>query len=252
VKFTASVQGLRFFFPIMTARLLLRRVATAAKATYLPAEAIALARAYALAPFDETVEIAMNLLVNPRRGDQLVRGSCFLPKGLGKTVKLGVFTSETYAAQALAAGADIAGDALIAMVEKGQADFEKVLATSEMVAQLKKYGKLLGPKGLMPSAKVGTVVDIFNLDEAIKKAKEGQVTFRVEESGVLHAAIGKASFSIENLVANYLALVQEVNRLRPASLKGKYVASAYLKTTHGPAWRLAAEAIDSKAKGSIL
>ena len=236
----------------MTARLLLRRVATAAKVTYLPGEAIALARAYALAPFDETVEVAMNLLVNPKKGDQLVRGSCFLPKGLGKEIKLGVFTSETYAAQALAAGADFAGDSLIAMVEKGQADFQKVLATSEMVPLLKKYGKLLGPRGLMPSAKVGTVVDIFNLDEAIQKAKAGQVTFRVEESGVLHAPIGKASFSIENLLANYMSFVLEVNRLRPASLKGKYVESAYLKTTHGPAWRLAPEGIDSKVKGSIL
>lgn len=237
----------------MAVRVLLRSLATApAKVTYLPNEAIALARAYAVAPFDETVEVALNLLVNPKKGDQLVRGSCFLPYGLGKAVKLAVFTSEIYAQQALTAGADFAGDALLALLEKGQVDFQKVLATSEIVPQLKKYGKLLGPKGLMPSAKVGTVVDIFNLDDAIKKAKAGQVTFRVEESGVLHAPIGKASFPAEHLLTNYVTILKEVNRLRPASLKGKYLESGFLKTTHGPSWRLANEAIDSKAKNSAL
>ena len=241
----------------MAARFIFRSVKTAVSkqrsgVAYLPAEALVLAKAYALASFDETVEIALNLLVDPRKGDQLVRGSCFLPFGLGKSVRLAVFTSETYAVQALKAGADLAGDSLFNEVSKGIVEFDKVLATSEVVPQLKKLGRVLGPKGLMPSAKVGTVVDVFALDEAIRKAKAGQVTFRVEESGVLHSAIGKASFPVESLLKNYMSVVQEINRLRPTSLKGKYIQSAYLKTTMGPAWRLAMEGVDARAKGTLL
>lgn len=241
----------------MAARLLFRTVKTSVATkrqvlAYLPSEAIALAKAYALAPFDETVEIALNLLVDPKKGDQNVRGSCYLPHGLGKKVRLAVFTSEIYAQQAIEAGAALAGDALFAQVAKNVLNFDKVLATSEIMPQLKKFGKTLGPRGLMPSAKVGTVVDSLDMKEAIKKAVQGQVTFRVEEHGVLHAPVGKASFDPLHLLENYTAVVLEVNRLRPASLKGGFIESAFLKTTHGPAWRLLALGYDPSAKGSVL
>lgn len=196
------------------------------------------------AKFDETVEIAVRLNVDPRHADQMVRGAVVLPHGTGKTVRVAVFAKGLKADEARNAGADVVGDDDLAdEVKNGNINFDIVIATPDMMGTLGKIGKILGPKGLMPNPKTGTVT--MNVDQAVKNAKSGQVNFRVDKKGNIHAGIGKVSFTAEQLVDNAAELVKALNRLKPAASKGRYIKSSALSLTMSPAVELdAAELMD--------
>ncbi|WP_136163102.1 50S ribosomal protein L1 [Sphingomonas flavalba] len=196
-------------------------------------EAIAIVRANATAKFDETIEVALNLGVDPRHADQMVRGVVTLPKGTGKTVRVGVFARGAKAEEATAAGADIVGaEDLLEIVQGGKIDFDRCIATPDMMGLVGRLGKVLGPKGLMPNPKLGTVT--MNVGEAVKAAKGGQVEYRVEKAGIIHSGIGKASFAAEDLRANFDALVDAVIKAKPAGAKGKYLRKIALSSSMGP------------------
>jgi large subunit ribosomal protein L1 len=187
----------------------------------------------ASAKFDETVEVAIRLGVDPKKADQNVRGSIPLPNGLGKTIRVAVFAKGEKAQEAQAAGADIVGaEDLAEKIKGGFFDFDNVVATPDMMAQVGKVGKLLGPRGLMPSPKVGTVT--FDVAETVKSLKSGRAEYRVDKAGVVHAAVGKASFGPEKILENAQALFQAINRAKPSSSKGVYLQSASLSLTMGP------------------
>jgi len=195
-------------------------------------EAISLAKANATAKFDETIEVAMNLGVDPRHADQMVRGVVNLPKGTGKTVRVAVFARGAKAEEATAAGADIVGaEDLMDTIQGGTIDFDRCIATPDMMGIVGRLGKVLGPKGLMPNPKLGTVT--MNVAQAVKDAKGGQVEYRVEKAGIIHSGIGKASFPAEDLRANFDALVGAVVRAKPAGAKGKYVKKIAVSSTMG-------------------
>ncbi len=207
-------------------------------------EAINLVKTNATAKFDETVEVVINLNVDPRYADQMVRGVISLPKGTGKTVRVAVFAKDAKAEEARAAGADIVGDAdLIEAVSKGEINFDRCIATPDMMGQLGKIAKILGPKGLMPNPKLGTVTP--NVAQAIKDVKAGQVEFRVEKAGIIHAGIGKASFPAADLRANFNALYDAVVKARPSGAKGKYVEKIGLSSTMGPGVRIDVAALSA-------
>jgi len=196
-------------------------------------EAIALVKANATAKFDETVEVALNLGVDPRHADQMVRGVVTLPKGTGKTVRVGVFARGDKAEEAKAAGADVVGaEDLLEIVQNGKIEFDRCIATPDMMGLVGRLGKVLGPKGLMPNPKLGTVTP--NVGEAVKAAKGGQVEYRVEKAGIIHSGIGKASFPAEDLRANFDALVDAVVKSKPTGAKGKYVRKIALSSSMGP------------------
>jgi large subunit ribosomal protein L1 len=200
-------------------------------------EAIALIKANATSKFDETVEIAMNLGVDPRHADQMVRGVVTLPKGTGKTVRVGVFARGDKADEARAAGADIVGaEDLLEICQSGKIEFERCIATPDMMGLVGRLGKVLGPKGLMPNPKLGTVTP--NVGEAVRAAKGGQIEYRVEKAGIIHSGIGKASFSAADLRANFDALVDAVVRAKPSGAKGKYVRKVAISSTMGPGVRI--------------
>jgi large subunit ribosomal protein L1 len=187
----------------------------------------------ASAKFDETVEVAIRLGVDPKKADQNVRGSIPLPNGLGKSIRVAVFAKGEKAQEAQAAGADIVGaDDLAERIKGGFFDFDNVVATPDMMAQVGKVGKLLGPRGLMPSPKVGTVT--FDIAETVKSLKAGRAEYRVDKAGVIHAAVGKASFGGEKILENAQALFNAINRAKPSSSKGVYLQSASLSLTMGP------------------
>jgi large subunit ribosomal protein L1 len=187
----------------------------------------------ASAKFDETVEVSIRLGVDPKKADQNVRGSIPLPNGLGKTIRVAVFAKGEKAQEAQAAGADIVGaDDLAERIKGGFFDFDNVVATPDMMAQVGKVGKLLGPRGLMPSPKVGTVT--FDVAETVKSLKAGRAEYRVDKAGVIHAAVGKASFGPEKILENAQALFNAINRAKPSSSKGVYLQSAALSLTMGP------------------
>ncbi|MDF0487229.1 50S ribosomal protein L1 [Sphingomonas sp. H39-1-10] len=195
-------------------------------------EAIELARANATSKFDETIEVALNLGVDPRHADQMVRGVVTLPKGTGKTVRVGVFAKGAKAEEALAAGADVVGaEDLMEIVQGGKIDFDRCIATPDMMGVVGRLGKILGPKGLMPNPKLGTVT--MNVAQAVKDAKGGQIEYRVEKAGIIHSGIGKASFPAEDLRANFDALVDAVVKAKPAGAKGKYVRKVAVSSTMG-------------------
>ena len=197
------------------------------------AAALALVKANAAAKFDESVEIAVNLGVDPRHADQQVRGVCNLPAGTGKDVRVAVFARAGKADEALAAGADVVGaEDLVERVQGGFMDFDRVIATPDMMALVGRLGKVLGPRGLMPNPKVGTVTP--NVAQAVKDAKGGAIEFRVEKSGIVHAGIGTASFDDEALTANVKALVEALNRSKPTGAKGTYIKRISLSSTMGP------------------
>lgn len=207
-------------------------------------DAITMVKSNATAKFDETVEVVINLNVDPRYADQMVRGVISLPKGTGKTVRVAVFAKDAKADEARAAGADIVGDAdLIEAVSKGEIKFDRCIATPDMMGQLGKIAKILGPKGLMPNPKLGTVTP--NVAQAIKDVKAGQVEFRVEKAGIIHAGIGKASFSSADLRANFDALYDAVVKARPSGAKGKYVEKAGLSSTMGPGVKIDVAALNT-------
>ena len=195
-------------------------------------EAIALARANATAKFDETIEVALNLGVDPRHADQMVRGVVTLPKGTGKTVRVGVFAKGAKADEAKAAGADVVGaEDLMELVQGGTIEFDRCIATPDMMGVVGRLGKILGPKGLMPNPKLGTVT--MNVAQAVKDAKGGQIEYRVEKAGIIHSGIGKASFPAEDLRANFDALVDAVVKAKPSGAKGKYVRKIAVSSTMG-------------------
>jgi large subunit ribosomal protein L1 len=196
-------------------------------------EAISIVKANATSKFDETVEIALNLGVDPRHADQMVRGVVTLPKGTGKDVRVGVFARGAKADEATAAGADVVGaEDLMEAIQGGKIDFDRCIATPDMMGLVGRLGKVLGPKGLMPNPKLGTVT--MNVGEAVKAAKGGQVEYRVEKAGIIHSGIGKASFPAEDLRANFDALVDAVIKAKPAGAKGKYVRKVALSSSMGP------------------
>jgi len=196
-------------------------------------EAIGLVKANATAKFDETIEVALNLGVDPRHADQMVRGVVTLPAGTGKTVRVAVFAKGNKADEATAAGADIVGaEDLMETIQGGQIDFDRVIATPDMMGLVGRLGKVLGPKGLMPNPKLGTVTP--NVAEAVKAAKGGQVEFRVEKAGIIHSGIGKASFSEADLRKNFDAFVDAIVRSKPTGAKGKFVQRVAISSSMGP------------------
>jgi large subunit ribosomal protein L1 len=196
-------------------------------------DAVALIKANATAKFDETLEIAMNLGVDPRHADQMVRGVVTLPNGTGKTVRVAVFARGPKADEALAAGADIVGaEDLMEAIQGGKIDFDRCIATPDMMPLVGRLGKILGPRNLMPNPKVGTVT--MDVAGAVGNAKGGEVQFKVEKAGVIHAGIGKASFDAAKLAENVRAFVDAVTKARPAGAKGTYVKKVSLSSTMGP------------------
>ena len=196
-------------------------------------EAIGLVKSLASTNFDETVEVAINLGVDPRHADQMVRGVVTLPSGTGKTVRVGVFARGVKAEEATAAGADVVGaEDLMELIQGGTIDFDRCIATPDLMGLVGRLGKILGPKGLMPNPKLGTVT--MNVGEAVRAAKGGQVEFRVEKAGIIHGGIGKASFDPAALRANFDTFVDAIVRAKPTGAKGKYVNKIALSSTMGP------------------
>jgi large subunit ribosomal protein L1 len=200
---------------------------------YPLSEAVKMVKERAKAKFDETIEVAMNLGVDPRHADQMVRGVCTLPNGSGRTVRVGVFARGAKADEAKAAGADVVGaEDLVEQVQGGNIDFDRCIATPDMMPLVGRLGKVLGPRGLMPNPKVGTVT--MDVTAAVKAAKGGAVEFRVEKAGIVHAGVGKASFPAEKLVENIKAFADAVQKSRPAGAKGSFVQRIAVTSTMGP------------------
>jgi large subunit ribosomal protein L1 len=214
-------------------RLMKAREGIDATAVYALEEAVKLIKARAAAKFDESIEIAMNLGVDPRHADQNVRNAVVLPNGTGRSVRVAVFAKGAKAEEAKKAGADLVGaDDLAAQVTAGQIEFERCIATPDMMPVVGKLGKILGPRGLMPNPKLGTVTN--DVGEAVQAAKGGQVQFRAEKAGIVHAGVGKASFSDEALLENVKAFIDAVIRARPSGAKGTYIKRVSLSSTMGP------------------
>ncbi len=200
---------------------------------YLPVEAIRTLKSLPDAKFDETVEVAFRLGIDPRKADQMVRGTVSLPNGTGKSVRVAVFAQGPKATEAREAGADVVGaDDLVEQVMAGTIDFEAAVATPDMMAAVGKAGRVLGPRGLMPNPKTGTVTN--DIAKAVQDIKGGKIEYKTDRTGNVHAIIGKKSFSEQQLLENYLAVVDELLRAKPSAAKGKYVKSLTLATTMGP------------------
>ncbi len=208
--------------------------------------AVKLVKSNAKAKFDETVEIAMNLGIDPRHADQMVRGMVLMPNGTGKTVRVAVFVKAAKADEARAAGADLVGaEDLAEKIQAGEINFDRCIASPDMMAVVGKLGKILGPRGLMPNPKLGTVTP--NVGEAVKAAKGGNVEFRAEKAGIIHAGIGKASFTEEALVENVRAFIGAINRAKPSGAKGTYIEKVSLSSTMGPGVKLDLATISASA-----
>jgi large subunit ribosomal protein L1 len=219
-----------------------KRYVAAAKAVnpeqkYPLDEAVKLVKAGAKAKFDETIEVAMNLGVDPRHADQMVRGVVNLPNGTGKTVRVAVFAKGAKAEEAKKAGADLVGaDDLAEQINGGTIDFDRCIATPDMMAVVGRLGKVLGPRGLMPNPKLGTVT--MNVGEAVKAVKGGQVEFRVEKAGLIQAGVGKASFSEQQILENLRTFIDAVVKAKPSGAKGQYVKKVAVSSTMGPGIRI--------------
>jgi large subunit ribosomal protein L1 len=200
-------------------------------------EAVKLVKSKALAKFDETIEVSMNLGVDPRHADQMVRGVCNLPNGSGRKVRVGVFAKGPKAEEAKKAGADVVGaEDLFEIVNKGTIDFDRCIATPDMMGLVGRLGKVLGPRNMMPNPKVGTVT--MDVTAAVKAAKGGAVEFRVEKAGIVQAGVGKASFSEAQIAENVRAFIDAVNKAKPAGAKGTYVKKISLSSSMGPGLKL--------------
>jgi large subunit ribosomal protein L1 len=196
-------------------------------------QAVELVKGNAKAKFDETIELALNLGIDPRHADQMVRGVVGLPNGTGKSVRIAVFARGAKAEEATAAGADVVGaDDLAAQVQEGKIDFDRCIATPDMMGLVGRLGKILGPRGLMPNPKLGTVT--MDVKGAVAAAKAGQVEFRAEKAGIVHAGIGKASFPADKLLENARAFVEAIQRAKPTGAKGTYLKKAALSSSMGP------------------
>ena len=211
-------------------------------------DAIKLVKQSAKAKFDETIEVAINLGVDPRHADQMVRGVVSLPNGTGRTQRVAVFAKGDKAEEAKKAGADIVGaEDLVAKVQEGQLDFDKCIATPDMMGLVGRLGKILGPRGLMPNPRVGTVT--MDVTKAIKDAKGGAVEFRVEKAGIVQAGVGKASFSESQLAENIRALIDSVAKAKPAGAKGTYMKRVAISSTMGPGVRIDVSSLSSGGAG---
>jgi large subunit ribosomal protein L1 len=200
-------------------------------------EAVRLIKESAKAKFDETVDLAVRLGVDPRHADQQVRGAVVLPHGIGKTIRVLVFAKGEKEKEALSAGADFAGaDDYVAKVQEGWTDFDVVVATPDMMGSVGKLGRVLGPRGLMPNPKLGTVT--MDVSRAVREAKAGKIEYRVDKAGNVHVPVGKASFAPEALVGNVSSLLHELLRAKPSAAKGRYMLGAYLSSTMGPSVKL--------------
>ena len=206
--------------------------------TYLLPDAMALLKSWKTAKFDESVDIALNLGVDPKHAEQMVRGSIVLPHGTGKSVRILVFAKGEKEKEARAAGADFVGaeDLAKKITDEGWLDFERVIATPDMMGLVGRLGRVLGPRGLMPNPKLGTVT--ADVTRAVSENKAGKVEYRVDKNGIVHCSIGKASFSAEHLLANANALIEAIVRAKPASAKGTYLKKISLSTTMGPGIRI--------------
>ena len=214
---------------------------------YALGEAVRLAKSSAFAKFDETMEVAMRLGVDPKHADQMVRGTVVLPHGLGKTLRVLVFASGEKIREAEEAGADfVGGEELAKKIEAGWLDFDAVVATPDMMRAVGRLGKVLGPRGLMPNPKTGTVT--FDIGKAVKESKAGKVEFRVDKTGIIHAPVGKTSFPSDHLVANAQALLESVIKAKPAAAKGKYLRSVTLSSTMGPGITIDTAQVEAAAK----
>jgi large subunit ribosomal protein L1 len=204
---------------------------------YSAAEAVKLIKERAVAKFDETIELAMNLGVDPRHADQMVRGVVALPAGTGRDVRVAVFARDAKADEAKAAGADIVGaEDLVEIVQKGEINFDRAIATPDMMPLVGRLGKVLGPRNLMPNPKVGTVTP--DVAGAVKAAKGGSVEFRVEKAGIVHAGVGKASFAEDKLLENVKAFIDAVSKAKPAGSKGTYIKRVSVSSTMGPGLKI--------------
>jgi large subunit ribosomal protein L1 len=210
-------------------------------------EAMPLAQKVRFAKFDETVELAFRLGVDPKHADQMVRGTVVLPHGLGRTKKVLAIAGGEKQKEALDAGADIvAGEEIVEKIQGGFMDFEAVVATPDMMKSVGRLGKVLGPRGLMPNPKTGTVT--FDIGKAVREIKAGKVEFRVDKTGIVHAPVGKSSFPTQNLLQNANALVDAIVKAKPAAAKGKYLKSLVLSTTMGPAIRVDTASVEAARK----
>ena len=208
---------------------------------YNPEEALDLVKSSAKAKFDETVEISIRLGVDPRHADQNIRGAVVLPEGTGRTVRVLVFAKGDRAKEAEEAGADRVGaEDVVAEIEKGWTDFDVAIATPDMMGAVGKLGRILGPKGLMPNPKTGTVT--MDVAKAVKDSKAGKVEYRVDKTGIIHVPIGKASFAVERLTRNFYTLLDVIVKAKPASAKGQYLKSVVVSSTMGPGVRIAPQA----------
>lgn len=215
--------------------------------TYQVDEALALVKETAFAKFDETVDVSVKLGVDPRKADQMVRGAVVLPNGLGKSIRVLVFAKGDKALEAQNAGADhVGGDDLVDKIKDGWFDFDTAIATPDMMGTVGKIGKLLGPRGLMPNPKVGTVT--FEVSKAVEEAKSGKIEYRVEKAGIVHAPVGKASFDVDKLKGNLMTLMDALIKAKPSTAKGTYLKKVTISSTMGPGINIDVPELQALAK----